>query len=90
MKIGLVVNVMGGDESGATSYRIAAEATQQGHEVWVMSSGGFSYEPDDRVGGLARRVPEGRYDSAKFLKALKHGKAEERWITLDEIADRLG
>jgi len=85
MRLGIVVNVMDSDESGATTYRVAAEAHGRGHEVWVMSSGGFSYEPNDRVGGLARRAPEGRYDSEKFLKALRHGKATEHWITLDEL-----
>jgi glutathione synthase len=85
MRIGIVVNVLGSNEAGATTYRLAAEATSRGHEVWVMSSGGFSYEPDDRVGSLARRVPEGHYDSKRFLKALRGGKADERWITFDEF-----
>jgi glutathione synthase len=85
MRIGIVVNVMAGDESGATTYRIAAEAVSRGHEVWVMSTGGFSYEPDNHVGSLARRVPEGRYDSARFLKSLRKKQAVERWITLDDL-----
>lgn len=85
MRIGVVVNVMDSEESGATSYRLAAEAVNRGHEVWVMSSGGFAYEPDNRVGGRARSVVPGRYDAKAFLKALGRGKATERWITLDEL-----
>lgn len=85
MRIGIVVNVMDSEESGATSYRLGAEAVNRGHEVWVMSSGGFAYEPDNRVGGRARSVAPGRYDADAFLAALGRGKATERWITLDEL-----
>ena len=77
MRLGVVVNVMGGDEAGATSYRIAAEATNRGHEVWVISSGGFSYEPDDRVGGLARSVPDVQPDieAVRFVILLDRGSS---------------
>ena len=61
MRLGIVVNVMDSDEAGATTYRLAADAINAGHEVWVMSTGNLAYNPDDTVGALARTVtPEGK------------------------------
>lgn len=85
MKLGIVVNVMASDESGATTYRLAAEAISGGHTVWVMSTGNLAYNPDDTIGAFARTVPKGRYTSAEFLAALKTDKAINKWITLDHL-----
>ncbi|MFC1597225.1 glutathione synthetase [Planctomycetota bacterium] len=85
MRIGFVVNVTGSGEAGATTYRLAAECVNLDHEVWVMSTGNFSYNPDDTIGALARRVPEGHYTPPRFLDALKSGRAVEEWITVDEL-----
>ena len=57
MKLGIVVNVMDSDEAGATTYRLAADAISTGHQVWVMSTGNFAYNPDDTIGAFARTGP---------------------------------
>ena len=85
MKLGIVVNVMDSDEAGATTYRLAAEAINLGHEVWIMSTGSFAYNPDNTVGGFARTVPPGRYTSERFLETFKGSKAIDQWITLEEL-----
>jgi glutathione synthase len=85
MKLGIVVNVMDSSEAGATTYRLAAEAVNAGHETWLMSTGQFAYNPDDTIGGFARAVPPGRYTSKKFLEVFKSNKAVDRWVTLDEL-----
>jgi len=85
MKLGIVVNVMRSDEAGATTYRLAAEAVNLGHEVWVLSTGSFAYNPDDTIGGFARAVPPGRYNSSRFLEVFKSDKAIDKWITLDHL-----
>jgi glutathione synthase len=85
MKLGIVVNVMDSGEAGATTYRFAAEAINMGHQVWVMSTGNLAYNPDDTLGAYARRVPQGRYTSARFLDILKSDKATNEWIKLDEL-----
>ncbi len=85
MKLGIVVNVMESNEAGATTYRLAADAINMGHEVWVMSTGSLAYNPDDTIGAFARTVPPGRYTSARFLDAFKSGKAIDKWITLDDL-----
>ncbi len=85
MRLGIVVNVMDSNEAGATTYRLAADAINMGHEVWVMSSGNLAYNPDDTIGAFARTVPPGRYTSEKFLAAFKSDKAINQWITLDDL-----
>lgn len=85
MKLGIVVNVMDSDEAGATTYRLAADAINSGHEVWVMSTGNLAYNPDDTIGAFARTVPRGRYTSARFLEVFNGGKAVNEWITLDDL-----
>ena len=50
-----------------------------------MSTGNFSYNPDDTIGGFARSVPAGRYTSGKFLEALRGSRAIEKWITVDDL-----
>ena len=85
MKLGIVVNVMDSAAAGATTYRLAADAIEQGHEVWVMSTGGFSYLPNDTIASFARSVPPGRYTSARFLDVFNSDKAVNQWVTLDEL-----
>lgn len=85
MKLGIVVNVMNSTASGATTYRLAADAINLGHEVWIMSTGGFAYNPNDTIGGYARTVPPGKYTSQKFLDVFNSNQAINRWITLEEL-----
>ena len=85
MRLGIVVNVMDSGEAGATTYRLAADAINMGHEVWVMSTGNLAYNPDDTIGAFARTVPEGRYTSARFVDVFKSDRAINKWITLDDL-----
>jgi len=85
MRIGFVVNTMDSTEAGATTYRLAAECMNLGHEVWIMSTGNFAYNADDTIGAFARAVPPGNYTSERFLETLKGGKAVNQWIVLDEL-----
>ena len=78
MRLGIVVNVMDSNEAGATTYRLAADAINAGHEVWVMSAGNLSYNPDDTIGAFARTIPQGKYTSERFLTAFKSSKAINR------------
>jgi len=86
MKLGIVVNVMDSDEAGATTYRLAAEATNGRHDVWVMSTGNLAYNPDGTIGAFARAVPSGRYTPKQFLDVFSdRQKAVNKWITLDDL-----
>ncbi len=86
MRIGIVVNVMDTHDTGQTTYRLAASCVNLGHEVWIMSTGSFSYDPDDTIGALARTVPARKYpSSAALVDALNGRAAENRWITVDAL-----
>jgi glutathione synthase len=86
MKLGFVVNVMDSDNASATTYRLAADAVNAGHEIWVMSTGNLAYNPDGTTGAFARTVPAGQYTSERFLEVFKNKKAAiNKWITLDDL-----
>ncbi len=77
---------MDSHEVGATTYRLAADCVNLGHEVWISSPGNFSYDPDVEVIALCRGVPPGKYDSTeKFLGALQGPKAREEWVTVGDL-----
>ena len=85
MRIGIVVNIVDSEESGQTTYRLAAAAAELGHEVWIMSTGNFAYE-DDAIRAHARAAPAGSYpSSADYLAALRSKKARRKWITVDDL-----
>jgi glutathione synthase len=86
MRLGILVNLMGSDAGGQTTYRIAAEAADRGHEVWITSAGNLACDTEDKVTAYARSVPRGKYkSSATFLATLNGPKAISRWITIDEL-----
>lgn len=68
MKLGLVVNVMDSNEAGATTYRLAADAVNAGHDVCVMSTG--SAQKFEKV-SFTRAVLESlerKVESMKFYR----------------------
>jgi glutathione synthase len=85
MRIGLLVNVMPNEISGQTTYRIAAECAGREHEVWLLSTGSFSYEPDNRISAKARPVPLRRYRSPQQLTEAIRTVREESWIIVDDL-----
>ncbi len=86
MKIAILVNVMNSGAVGATTYRLAADCVNRGHEVWITSPGNFTYDPSDKILARGRAVPDGKYTSTDaFLLALHGEKAREKWIALDEL-----
>ena len=86
MRIGIVVNVMGSQQSGQTTYRLAAACASAGDDVWILSPGNFASDPDNHIRALARSVPPGRYASGdSYLEALNGSKKIEQWITVDDL-----
>ena len=86
MRIAILVNVMDSSEVGATTYRLAADCVNRGHEVWITSPGNFCYDPADRVVARGRTVPDGKYASTElFLSTLNGRTARESWIALDDF-----
>ena len=86
MKIGILANVMEGSETGQTTYRLATESINSGHETWIMSTGNFSYDPDDKIRARGRTVPQVHYKSSEdYLETYRSDKAITRWIAVDEL-----
>ncbi len=86
MKLGIVVNVLEGEVGGQTTYRLAAEGANRGHDVFLISTGNFAYEPDDTIRALARIIPARNYRSVDDLAGVLQGKkATNRWVTVDDL-----
>ncbi|MDA1014905.1 MAG: glutathione synthase, partial [Planctomycetota bacterium] len=86
MRIGIVVNVMDTTKTGQTTYRLAAACADAGDDVYIMSSGNFSFDEDDKIRAFARSVPTGNYPSdEKYLQAINGKKKIESWITINDL-----
>jgi len=80
MKLGVVVNLLGAENEGQTTYRLAARAAARGHEVWLMSAGRFSLETDGQVHAHAQRVePQG------VPRTSRRSDAGMEWITISNL-----
>ncbi len=86
MKIGILTNVMNTEVSGQTTYRLASELVNQGHKVWIFSTGNFSYDPDHNVHAYARTVPPGKYASTEdFIAVFQGDGAINKWISVSDL-----
>jgi glutathione synthase len=85
VKLGIVVNILGSKESGQTTYRLAASAANRGHDVFVMTAGSFSLEPDERILAHARTAPPGRYKTSVAYLAALQSEGSSAWIAAQEL-----
>jgi glutathione synthase len=86
MKLGITVNLLGSPEEGQTTYRLGVTAAKRGHDVRLMSAGGFSLDTDRRVRALAQRVvPLPGSRSGDELASSRHEDSKKTWIALDEL-----
>ena len=86
MRIGIVVNTLDSKEPGVTTYGLALETINRGHEVWITSAGNFAYDVDDHVRALARTAPVGKYKSVQRLTETLGGHvAIQKTVTVDDL-----
>ncbi len=86
MKLGIVVNLLGSREEGQTTYRLALTAEERGHEVWLMSAGGFAAEPDGRIRAHAQRVVARKAGTrGKLPSSLIPADGEKSWISVGDL-----
>ncbi|WP_028298906.1 glutathione synthetase [Olivibacter sitiensis] len=84
MNIGFVVNQFHKETPAYTTSGLALQASRMGHEVYYISVGDFSYTHDERMGALARRLPEkGFRNTSTLLEALK--QTEKIKITSSDL-----
>lgn len=86
MRIGFVVNEVDTEKEGFTTIRLAMEALNQGHQVFLMGVGDFAYDPDEHIRARARTAPKKKYASNKtFLADLQGKNAVNERITVDDL-----
>ena len=65
MKIGFVVNDVMTEQPVYTTVRLAMQATNMGHEAFLMGMGDFAYEVDGSLSARARGVSGKNYRSTE-------------------------
>jgi glutathione synthase len=86
VRIAFVVNDVRTEEPGYTTTRLACEAVNRGHEVFVFGVGDIAYDPDEFVRARARTAPRRSYKQHEvFLKELQGPKAVRERITVDDL-----
>ena len=85
MKLGFFVNDIKKEVVGYTTIRMAMEAHNRGHNIWMINAGDFSYDTDENIHAWARIPAKKRYNSQeKFLSDLQIQEGKEK-ITVDEL-----
>ncbi len=85
MKIGFVVNDVMTESPVYTTTRLAMQATNMGHEAWIMGMGDFSYEPDGSLSAHARGADDKNYRSLeRYLADVQQPKAD-KLLSLSEF-----
>jgi glutathione synthase len=86
MKIGFLVNDVATEKVGFTTIRLAAEAVNRRHEVYLFGVGDLAYDSDEYVRARAKAVPKKSYSSHEtFFKDLQGPKAISERITVDDL-----
>jgi glutathione synthase len=86
VRVGLVINDLNTEQPGYTTIRIALNATNRGHEVWLISVGDLAYDPDELVRARATRAPRGNYKTTdSYLRDLTGKNAVRERITVDDL-----
>jgi len=86
MRIGFIVNDVKTEEAGYTTSRLATEAINLGHSVWVMGVGDLAYDPDEKIHARATSVRRKTYKTSEtFLQDLHSKQAVKERITVDDL-----
>jgi glutathione synthase len=86
MRIGFIVNDVATEEATFTTTRLAHEATNLGHDAFLIGVGDLAYDPDDFVRARATTVTKKKYKSHTSFHAELTGKnAIRERISVDEL-----
>ena len=78
MKIGFVVNDVMTEKPVYTTVRLAMQATNMGHEAFLMGVGNFAYEIDGSLSARARGVGGKNYRSTeRYLEDVQKPELEQ-------------
>lgn len=76
MKIGFIINKLETERHGFTTTQLAMQATNMGHQAWVISVGDLAYDPDECIRARARMAPGGITNH--FKPTLRNCKAHDQ------------
>jgi glutathione synthase len=86
MRIGFAVNEIRTEQAAYTTVRLAMRAVNAGHEAWLIGSGDFIYDTDEKIHAWGSSVSKKNYKSGDvFLTELKGPKARRERITVDDL-----
>ena len=86
MRLGILVNTLKTKKPGHTTYGLALDAINRGHEVWMTSAAHLAFDTDDHVVARARSVKSDKklsYD--KFVQILSSDRAVDQEIEVDDL-----
>ncbi len=85
MKIGFVVNDVTTEKPTYTTTRLAMQATNMGHEAYLMGMGDFAYEPDGSLSAKCRGGAGKHYRSLeRYLDDVQKPEVEDQ-LTLSDF-----
>jgi len=86
MRIGFLVNDVATEKAGFTTIRLACEAINKGHEIFLFGVGDLAYDSDEFIRARARTVSKKSYTSNEtFFKDIQGPKAVTERITVDDL-----
>ncbi len=86
MRIGFLVNDVATEKAGFTTIRLACEAINKGHEIFLFGVGDLAYDSDEYIRARARTVAKKSYTSHEtFFKDIQGPKAVTERITVDDL-----
>ncbi len=86
MKIGFVINKLETERPSFTTTQLAMQATNMGHQAWIIPIGDLAYHPDEHIRARARMAPRCNYKSLQtYFNNLQSTHAKIERITVDEL-----
>lgn len=86
MNIAFLVNDLKSENASSTTFRLAMEATNRGHQTWLMEADAFLLDENDIVIATARSVSRNRYRSTSvYLEELRGKGATKKKIRFSNL-----
>lgn len=86
MRMGFAVNEVQTEKAKYTTTRIAMAAHNRGHKVWMIGSGDYEYDVDEKISAVGHRGRKKKYRSLKaFLQDIQNEEGKVERITVDDL-----
>jgi len=86
MKIGFSINDIQTELPSYTTVRLAMNALNRGHEIWLIGAGDFVYGVDEKIYAHAAGAPKTKYKSHQtFLKEIQGARGKREQICVSDL-----